>query len=217
MLIAAGANVARTPPMTSRALLASFLLSLATAACGGAVDPGTTSSSGSPAPTTTTTPAPAPSPGLPPPYQASGGWTARAGGCADFTIFSANESGRRFLVVQARKDELGIAKLGDTVTVDLANKTAGPSTAVTVDNYPVAPQEPAYCSDIGGSGSAALPTESYAFSGTVTFTIAGVGRDGDSYAVTVKLAGVAIRNPDGSREAIPDVTYPNVDVGWYPG
>ena len=226
MANAPGAEVARRTLMTSRSvLLGALLLALATpaAACGGAIDPGTASSSSSgssPPPATTTTPDPGPPstvPGYPPPSTTSGGWTASASGCADFTVFSANTNGRRFLVIQARKDELGIAKLGDTVTVDLANKAAGPSTAVNVDNYPQAPLEPPYCSDIGSSGSVALPTESPAVSGTVTFTIAGVGREGGSYAVTVKLQGVVVRNTGGSLEAIPDVTYPSIDVGWYPG
>lgn len=45
-------------------------------------------------------------------------------------------------------------------------------------------------------------------------TIAGWG---DSYAVTVKLEGIVVRNGFGNPETIPDVTYSTVSAGAHVG
>lgn len=141
-------------------------------------------------------------------------WNATAHGCANFTVYTEDQSGRRFLVVTAVKKELGLENLGDTATVDLATKVSGPSTEVYVDTYARVPTEQGYCSDIRDFYE---PDQAKAIGGLATFTIAGVGREGGAYAVTVSLRGVTVRAATGALEKIPDVTYTMVNVGWLPG
>jgi hypothetical protein len=208
---------------TSRALLLLASLSLSFAAgCGGAVDsPSNGSSSGTPAASTLPPPDSVPPPGMttaggpPPPAPIAGSWSTTASGCANFVVYASHTSGRRYLVVQATKDKLGIAALGDTVTIDLASKSASFAAAVYADTLPKAPAEATYCSDVIIDPQE--PQRSTATEGKVTFTISSVGREGDSYAVTVKLEGVVVRNGFGNPETIPDVTYSAVGVGWLPG
>jgi hypothetical protein len=130
-------------------------------------------------------------------------------------VVASHSTGRRFLVVTANKSELGIASLGESVTVDLASKSVGPSTSVAVDTFARAPQETPYCTDVIVDPQ--RPARAIATNGTATFTISAVGREGDLYAVTVTLKGVVVRDAGGVLEAIPDVTYASVGVGWLPG
>jgi hypothetical protein len=194
------------------------------AACGGAVEPtgGSTSGGSSiPAPTSPGAPGTAapPSVGAPSPAPAPGGatagWSATASGCANFTVYARHSSGRRFLVVTANRTELGLAGLGASVTVDLASKSAGPSTEVAVETFARTPMDVTYCNDIMVDPQ--IPSRAGASQGTATFTISGVGREGDAYAVTVTLRGVVVRDASGALEQVPDLTYTNVGVGWLPG
>lgn len=211
--------------MSTRALvlLASLSFSLA-AACGGSVDStGGGSSGGTPSQGGNTLPAPGvePVPGAstsgapPPPAQIAGSWSANAAGCSNFVVYASHTSGRRYLVVEAKKENLGIANVGDTVTIDLASKSASFSAAVYTDTFAKAPGEARYCSDVVTDTQE--PQRSNALEGKVTFTISGQGREGDLYSVTVKLEGVVVRNAFGNPETIPDVTYASVGVGWLPG
>lgn len=201
-------------------LLASLSLSFA-AACGGSVESTGGSSSGSPPASSVPPPGSVPVPGastsgMPAPVaQIEGTWSPTASGCSNFVVYASHTSGRRYLVVQATKEKLGIANLGDTVTIDLASKGASSMASVSADTFPKAPSEATYCSDIVIDPQE--PQHSTSSEGKVTFTISAVGREGDFYAVTVKLEGVVVRNGFGNPETIPDVTYTSVGVGWLPG
>ena len=121
------------------------------------------------------------------------------------------------MVIQASKEELGIANLGDTVTVDLASKAGAPSTDVSADLWDGIPASTPYCTDVAANNK--VMQHAVATSGTATFTIApsrGTG-NGETYAVTVSLKGVIVRGADGFLERIDDVTYDTVTVGWFPG
>ncbi len=201
-------------------LLASLSLSFA-AACGGSVESTGGSSSGSPPASALPPPGSVPVPGVstsgapPPPAQVEGTWSPTASGCSNFVVYASHTSNRRYLVVQATKEKLGITNLGDTVTIDLASKGASTMASVSTDTFPKAPSEATYCSDIIIDPQE--PQRSTATEGKVTFTISALGREGDFYAVTVKLEGVVVRNGFGNPEAIPDMTFSSVGVGWLPG
>jgi hypothetical protein len=205
--------------MTTRALLLGcLLLASAAQACGGAIDTTGTSSSSSGGSSGAPTPLPIVSPPsnpAPPSTGTSGTspFNGTANGCANFTVFAGDASGRRFLIIQADKMELGLAGLGDTATVDLATKAGGASTKVFVDTYNRVPTQ-MYCTDT--LSEPYDPVSADAIQGTATFTISAVGREGGTYAITVTLRGVVINNK-GKLESIPDVTYSSVGVGWLPG
>ena len=211
--------------MKTRAVLGSLFFALVISACGGSIEPtGSSSSGGSGTPNTPPSPgapvAPAPpstgvhpTPG--PTGPTAGTWSQTASGCSNFTIFASHSTGRRFLVVTAAKADLGIANLGDSVTIDLASTSGGPSASIAVDTFARAPQEAPYCTDIIVDSQ--TPSRAVAAQGTATFTISSIGREGDSYAVTVTLQGVVVRDASGALEKIPDITYASVGVGWLPG
>lgn len=146
-------------------LLASLSFSFA-AACGGSVDSTGGSSSGTPGtgPGSLPPPGSLPVPGVstsggpPPPAPIEGSWSLAAGGCSNFTVYASHTSGRRFLVVQATKEKLGIASLGDTVTINLASKGASGAASVYADTLPRAPAEAPYCTDfiVNPQGAPAL-------------------------------------------------------------
>jgi hypothetical protein len=143
------------------------------------------------------------------------GWNATAGGCANFTVYAGHSSGRRFVVITANRSELSLANLGDSVTVDLASKSVGPSTLVAVETFARVPLDVTYCNDVMVDPQ--VPSRAVAAQGTATFTISALGREGDAYAVTVTLRGVVLRDASGALEQLPDLTYENVGVGWLPG
>lgn len=142
--------------------------------------------------------------------------TAAGGGCANFTLFAPDVSRRRFLLVEANKKDLGLVGLHDTVTIDLSTSAAPGRLSVRVDEYDRVPAEQMYCTDVL-SGEPHKETMLKAEQGTVTLTIAAVGKEGDSYAVTVSLTNILVRRPGGQLERIPDATFASVNVGWLPG
>lgn len=186
-------------------------------ACGGAVTPDKTSGQGPenggpyvPAPQPTGGPTnPTPQPPTPTP----GAWNTQASGCGNFTIYDGHSSGTKFIVIDANKAALGIAQYGDTTTIDLAANTQGASLAMDV--FQRTPADPTYCSDIIVDPQ--KPVRWTAVGGTAKFTITGLGREGDSYSVSVDLKDVVVVSPSGEREQIPDMTLKNVNVGWLPG
>jgi hypothetical protein len=212
---------------TSASFLSSFVLPLAACAlfaCGGAVEGRSSSSSsgggGNPGePDTTTNPVP-PSPGssqpptvVSPPAVDNGTWSQSASGCGNFFVYATHASKTKFLTVSAVKSELGIANLGDSATIQIGvNPT---KTTVSVDTYPHVPNESPYCTDYITDPMS--PERAYATQGTLTFTISTVGSDGQSYAVDVAITGLVVQHMDGTLEAIPDVTYHDVSVGWLAG
>jgi hypothetical protein len=206
--------------MTTRALVLGSLLLVAGAAqaCGGAIDTTGTSSSSSGGSSGAAAQVPTGSTPTPPPptteSPTSGPFNATANGCANFTVFAGDASGRRFLIIQANKEELGIENVGETRTINLATRSAGASTKVFIDTYDRVPSQQMYCTD--SIYEPYDPVRTDAIEGMVTFTIAGVGRDG-GYAVTVTLQGVVVHAATGALESIPDVTYSAVGVGWLPG
>lgn len=214
-------------------VLGSFLVlstfCLGAVACGGAVDPGIGSSSGSsgssggsssgssgtPTPTTTSTSVP-PSPPMPQPSPFMGTWSGTASGCANFTVYAADTSAPRYLIIRASKAELGLGALGSTATIDLANTSGAPSTDIGVDTYSEPPADP-YCTDVISSPPPTF-THARATSGTATFTVTGVGRDDGTYEISVTLKGLTVLNSMyGELEPIPEITFTKVNVGWLPG
>lgn len=155
------------------------------------------------------TPQPTPTPE---PHTFYGSWSGTASGCGNFTVFAADTSNPRYLVIKASKSELGLGALGSTASVNLASTSNAPSTEVAVDAFSSAPVQP-YCTDVG---AAPAGFHGRAVQGTVTFTVTSVGRDG-GYAIAVVLQGVKVESPYGELEPIPDITYTNVSVGWLPG
>jgi hypothetical protein len=188
-------------------------------ACGGAVAPDKTSGQGPGETGGPYLPAPQPTGGTPanptppPPAPSPGTWNAQASGCGNFTIYDGHSSGTKFIVIEANRAALGIAQYGDSTTVDLATTRDGASLAMDV--YPRSPADPTYCSDIIIDPQ--KPIRWFASAGSAKFTITGLGREGDSYSVTVDLKDVVVVSPTGEREQIPDMTLKNVNVGWLPG
>jgi hypothetical protein len=130
-------------------------------------------------------------------------------------VYAADTSGRRFVVINANKTELGLANVGDSVTVDLASKVAGPSTEVAIETFARVPLDVNYCNDVMVNPQ--VPSRAVAAQGTATFTISALGGAGDPYALTVTLRGVMVRDASGALEQLPDLTFANVNVGWMPG
>jgi hypothetical protein len=204
---------------TKRLLLAAFVFPWSLVACGGAVDPGLSGST----PPSTPEPPPAPAPPAPQPLPApqpvppsptpAEHWNTDASGCANFLVYRSHSTGKKFLVLQASKEELGIANYGDTATVSL-----GPGThalVVSMDVYARQPSDTHYCSDIIIDPQ--TPITWTATKGTATVKITGVERDCDCYTVTIELRGVVVRSPSGQLEQIPDMVFKDVRVGWLPG
>jgi hypothetical protein len=159
----------------------------------------------------TTAPEPGPAPFF-------GSWSGIASGCANFTVYAADTSNPRYLVIKASKSELALGAIGTTATVNLANTSSAPSTDVGVDTFQGTsppPEEP-YCTDVPGPTSDFVHRK--ALSGTVTFKVTSVGKDDGTYALTVTVKSVVVQSQfDGELETIPDITFVNVGVGWFPG
>jgi hypothetical protein len=199
--------------------LAFVTLASSLAACGGAVEP---TPGGPLAPAPAPVPEPAPVPPAPnptpapvpvPPTPAPQSWNGSPAGCGNFTVYRSDSTKQKYLVIQAQRDDLGIAQLGESVTVQLGPSTK--SLVVSVDAYPRVPSETHYCSDI--IIDPVNPITWPATRGTAKVTITRLGREGDMYAVTIELRGVVVRSPSGQLETIPDMTLSDVSVGWLPG
>lgn len=129
----------------------------------------------------------------PPPEEPIAWAGTKVAGCGDFTLYVPDLSESRFLVIDAKKDQLGIVKVGDEVTVDLA--TAPASVVVHVDNYPKKPLYAPYCNDVQ---TGEKPTSVWhGIVGKITFKVTGQGREGD-YAVAATLTDVRLQKPDGT-------------------
>ena len=194
--------------------------------CGGAIE--TTSVGGpSPEPTGSSSPPPSPtgsmSPPAPsgsgttqenPPPTAGGTWNATASGCGEIFVFDGHSSGKKFLVISADNRRLNLAKLGDEATIDLRSRA--PAVSLTVDTYPTTPHSTYYCSDIV-EPRVVPPSIAGAIEGKVKIRVSAQVDDSANYAVDVSLEGVVVRAPNGTREAVSDITFVRVVVGWYAG
>lgn len=210
-----------TAIMKASLLFTSVLVTSLVAACGGSVEgggggqpSGSSSSSGSSGSPSGPTPTPPPNTSTPAPAPVPEGWAAEAGGCGNFVVFASTAGQDKFLVINADREKLRLYKVGDSATVDFDKDSAGAE--LRVERFSSALKEAPYCTDFGDP-NAANPTKYLAFSGSVTFTVTGQGRDDDSYAVSVQLKSVTVVGPNGAREALPDLRYANVGVGWFPG
>lgn len=204
-----------------------FVSSLA-GACGGAVDtPSTggnhpTSNTGSGAPSgNTAAGGPASASGSAPSQPGTSlpsdeGWLPSAGGCGDFQIFAPDQGRRRVLVINGKKELLGITAIGDSASVALGAST-DEEARVRVDVYDGRGGGNHYCTD-EGTLSPKLTNSFKAISGNATFTISAVAKEGGLYSLDVTLTGVVVEHDDGSgTELIPDATFKDVKVGWFPG
>jgi hypothetical protein len=139
-------------------------------------------------------------------------YKATAEGCADFLVYKWNDAMTEAIVVQARKEDLGLSTHSRTFRLD---SIPPGSLSVRIDLFPTR-QQWAYCSDVVNPDHR-TPTSWYATSGTATITL-----DHDSttsnevYKATVKLQNVHLSN--GTTEVtVGEQSFNDVTVGWLPG
>lgn len=124
-------------------------------------------------------------------------------------------SKRKFLVIDAQKDLLGLSQVGDAVAVALSSPP-DKKASLRVDTYDGTGGDSHYCNDVVTDTPRKVGSAN-AVSGTVRFKLSkAVGQDG-RYAIDVALEGVVVKNADGTTETVPDATYTDVGVGWLPG
>lgn len=182
--------------------------------CGGAVEPSSSSfhpssrppepqAGGTPGPVSTTTPKAPPAPLT---------WSTQSG-CGNVVVYAADATGTTFLVVRttARHEPTN----GASVYADLSAPSA---LTVYLEVHPAPPGEPPYCSDVGVDGAGVTRWAAVAGNATLTQTSAASGTfPNATYSVRVDVAGLVVEGPDGVRQAVPDVRFESVRVGWLPG
>lgn len=142
------------------------------------------------------------------------GWAKGAIGCGNFEVVVTHASRRKLLVIEAQKDRLGLAKVGDSVVVPLTTPP-DPRASLRVDAYDAPGGDAHYCTDVRSQTPKKVGSAS-ATRGTVRFTLSKIGENG-TYSIDVALEGVAVKAADGTTEAVPDASYTEVGVGWLPG
>lgn len=207
--------------------LVALALSLSLTGCGGAVtgeEPSPAASSTSPAvpspkgaPTSsasasTTSSPPRPTPPNPP-TPATDPWSTTAGGCADFEIVTINVARTKALVMSGSRAALGLDHVGATASVALASPPAGVS--VKLFEYATAPTTEQFCTDVFAPPTVP-PTTYYPTAGSATFTLTGVGREGE-FMLSVEIHGARLRSSTGLTQSVPDRSFSQVSLGWSPG
>jgi hypothetical protein len=194
------------------------------AACGGSVAP-ETSSAPTPSPAQQATP-------VSPPSSQSGATQGSAGteaidagqihsvpnlpwndaaGCGNFFIYSDNADRQRVLVISGNRDELGLETLGQSKTVSVYEVGN-----IYVEHFATPLKEIPYCTDALSGPPPASDTWKVT-GGTLTFTLTGVGREGDAYQMSVSTHALTFVNAQGGVESVPDRNFTGIVLGWLPG
>ena len=139
-------------------------------------------------------------------------WNGLNQGCGDVVLYDVSLSGQRLLVASFGRANVGLAKAGDTVTVDLATGKA----SVRLDVYASGLTELPVCNDVGVHQSPISTAR--AVSGSLTVTLETVpAAPGETFYVSAHLSNVQVRNANGALEMIQDDDFKHVLVGWYAG
>ncbi len=139
-----------------------------------------------------------------------------AGGCGDFTLYRANEDRTEVLVVQVRKDKLGLPPAGPK-TFDLAAPPDG--LTVHIDLYTRPPRHFPYCTDmIDPEAEKPVPWTARAGTARLSVSEPAAVEPGRSrtYKATVRLEGLVVEGPGGKRAGPKEAIVLEADVGWIP-
>jgi hypothetical protein len=193
--------------------VASLLFVLLAAACGGETDEdkqpsplSASSSSGQPASTSSGAPMTQTGPVV---------WSANASGCGDIYVYVSDATETKYLKIRASRAGLGLTKVGDKVSFDLAEAPSD-TLGASVDVYPREGGGAHYCNDYVQANTPSKSDNWAATSGSIEIELLTI-EENTNFHVTITLKGVVIKKTDGTTLPIPDAKYENIHVGWLAG